>query len=119
VTAQNGVRDGRGMVTAELAVATLAALALLTMMCWGVYLVVIQLRCTDTAAAVARLLARGDRAAAARAQAAAPPGATVVVERRPSLVAVTVRVQAKPTAGWLISVPLEARAEVVPEPGRG
>ena len=52
------------MVTAELAVATLAALAMLTMMCWGVYLVVIQLRCTDTAAAVARQVARGDKAAA-------------------------------------------------------
>ena len=38
-------RDGRGMVTAELAVATLAAFAVLTMMCWGIYLVVIQLRC--------------------------------------------------------------------------
>jgi hypothetical protein len=107
------------MVTAELAVATLAALALLTMMCWGVYLVVIQLRCTDTAAAMARQLARGDRAAAFRAQAAAPRGAGVVVERRPSLVVVTVRVRAKPIAAWLVTVPLEARAEVVPEPGRG
>jgi hypothetical protein len=106
------------MVTAELAVATLAALALLTMMCWGVYLVVIQLRCTDTAAAVARQVARGDQAAASRARAAAPRGATVVVQRRPSLVAVTVRVRAKPIAGWLVTVPLEARAEVVPEPGQ-
>jgi hypothetical protein len=86
------------MVTAELAVATLAALALLTMMCWGVYLAVIQLRCTDVAAAVAR---------------------QVTVERRSDLVAVTVRVKAKPIARWLVAVPLEARAEVVPEPGRG
>jgi hypothetical protein len=107
------------MVTAELAVATLAALALLTMMCWGVYLVVIQLRCTDTAAAVARQVARGDKAAASRAQAAAPQGARVVIERRPSLVAVTVRIQAKPIARWLVAVPLEALAEVVPEPGQG
>jgi hypothetical protein len=82
------------MVTAELAVATLAALALLTMMCWGVYLVVVQLRCTDTAAAMARQLARGDKAAAVRAQAAAPRGARVVVERQPRLVVVTVRVRA-------------------------
>jgi hypothetical protein len=107
------------MVTAELAVATLAALALLAMMCWGVYLVVIQLRCTDLAAAVARQLARGDKAAAIRVQAAAPRGARVLVERRPSLVVVTVRVRAEPPAAWLVSVPLEARAEVVPEPGRG
>jgi hypothetical protein len=107
------------MVTAELAVATLAAVALLTMMCWGVYLVVIQLRCTDTATAVARQVARGDKAAASRAQAAAPTGAKVVVERRASLVVVTVRIRSKPLATWLVTVPLEARAEVVPEPGRG
>jgi hypothetical protein len=107
------------MVTAELAVATLAALALLTMMCWGVYLVVVQLRCIDTAAAVARQVARGDKAATSRAEAAAPEGAKVVVERRPNLVAVTVRIQAKPIAQWLVVVPLVARAEVVPEPGQG
>ena len=50
------------MVTVELAVATLAALALLLMMLWGIYLVVMQLRCVDTAAAVARQEARGDDA---------------------------------------------------------
>ena len=35
-------QDARGMVTAELAVTTLAAFALLTTMCWGMYLVVTQ-----------------------------------------------------------------------------
>ena len=44
-------QDARGMVTAELAVTTLAAFALLTTMCWGIYLVVTQLRCVDAAAA--------------------------------------------------------------------
>ena len=53
--------DGRGMVTAELAVTTLAAFTLLIIMCWGIFLVVMQLRCIDTAAAVARQTARGDR----------------------------------------------------------
>jgi hypothetical protein len=52
-------QDARGMVTAELAVTTLAAFALLTTMCWGIYLVVTQLRCVDTAAAIARQAARG------------------------------------------------------------
>ena len=47
-------RDARGMVTAELAVTTLAAFALLTTMCWGIYLVVTQLRCVDAASAIAR-----------------------------------------------------------------
>ena len=56
-----GSRDGQGMVTAELAVTTLAAFALLTTMCWGIYLVVTQLRCVDAAAAIARQAARIDR----------------------------------------------------------
>ena len=42
------------MVTAELAVTTLSAFTLLVMMCWGISLVILQLRCIDTAAAVAR-----------------------------------------------------------------
>ena len=53
--------DGRGMVTAELAVTTLSAFTLLVMMCWGISLVVLQLRCIDTAAAVARQTARRRR----------------------------------------------------------
>ena len=61
-------KDGRGLVTAELAVTTLAAFAVLTMMCWGIYLVVTQLRCVDTAAAVARQAARGDTTAVGQGQ---------------------------------------------------
>ena len=109
-------RTERGMVTAELAVTILTAFTLLIMMSWGVYLVVLQLRCTDVAAAVARQVARNDTAAADRARAQAPPGATVRVSRRSSLVTVTVRVRAKPLSGWLVTVPLQARAQVVPEP---
>ena len=60
------------MVTAELAVTILTAFTLLIMMSWGVYLVVLQLRCTDVAAAVARQVARNDKAAADRARAQAP-----------------------------------------------
>lgn len=110
---------GRGMVTAELAVTILAALALLTMMCWGIYLVVMQLRCGDTAAAVARQAARGDVAAIRQVKAAAPTGAIVVVERQANLITVTVRLSAKPIADWLVAVPLTARAQVVPEPDGG
>ena len=104
------------MVTAELAVTILTAFTLLIMMCWGVYLVMLQLRCGDVAAAVARQVARNDTAAAARARAQAPPGAAVRVSRTPRLVTVTVRVRAKPMSGWLVTVPLQARAQVVPEP---
>jgi hypothetical protein len=113
------MRDARGMVTAELAVTTLAAFAVLTMMCWGIYLVVTQLRCVDAAAAVARQAARADGAAIAKAKAGAPPGAVIMIDKRPNLVTVTVRVKARPLGRLLASVPLEARAEVVPEPGVG
>jgi hypothetical protein len=104
------------MVTAELAVTTLSAFTLLVMMCWGISLVILQLRCIYTAAAVARQTARGDEAAAAHARSQAPTGAKVSVQAGPSLVTVTVRVTARPFADWLVAVPLQARALVVPEP---
>jgi hypothetical protein len=109
-------RDARGMVTAELAVTTLAAFAVLTMMCWGIYLVVTQLRCVDAAAAVARQAARDDGRAVVKAKAGAPSGAIITIDKRPSLVTVTVKVRARPLGRWLAAVPLEARAQVVPEP---
>ena len=112
-------QDAQGMVTAELAVATLAAFALLTTMSWGIYLVVIQLRCVDAAAAIARQAARGDTSAVAKAKAAAPSDATIVIDKHPSLVIVTVRLKARPLGRWLVAVPLEARAQVVPEPAAG
>lgn len=112
----NRARNARGMVTAELAVTTLTAFTLLIMICWGISLLVIQLRCIDTAAAVARQTARSDQAGVARAAANAPRGAKVAVQRRPGLVTVTVRVAARPLADWLVTVPLQARAQVVPEP---
>ena len=108
-----------GMVTAELAVTTLAAFAVLTMMCWGIYLVVTQLRCVDAAAAVARQVARADAAAVTKAKAGAPTGATIMIDKRPNLVTVTVRVRARPLGRWMAAVPLEARAQVVPEPAAG
>jgi hypothetical protein len=109
------------MVTAELAVTTLAAFAVLMMMCWGIYLVVTQLRCVDAAAAIARQAARGDPSGVGKARAGAPSGATIVIDKRPSLVTVMVRVKARPLGRWLAAVPLEARAQVIPEPvaGRG
>ena len=114
-----GATKERGMVTAELAVTTLAAFAVLTMMCWGIYLVVTQLRCVDAAAAVARQAARADAAAVAKAKAGAPTGATIMIDKRPNLVTVTVQVRARPLGRWMAAVPLEARAQVVPEPAAG
>jgi hypothetical protein len=104
------------MVTVELAVTTLAAMALLMTMAWGVYLLVMQVRLIDTAAAVARQTARGDRAAVTRLKAAAPAGADIAVSERADRVTVTVRLSARPLAEWLVRVPLTAQAQVVPEP---
>ena len=103
-------RDGRGMVTAELAVATLTAFTLLIMMCWGIFLLVIQLRCIDTATAVAPASRswRSGRSGSRKGQRTS--GAKVVVQRRPELVTVTVRVALRPLADWLVTVPLQAPA---------
>lgn len=109
-------RTQRGMVTAELAVATLAGLAVLLLLSWGVYLMVMQIRCIDTAAEVARQAARADDAAVARATRDAPAGARVRITRSAALVRVEVRLVARPLATNLAAVPLQAAAEVVPEP---
>lgn len=107
------------MVTAELAVATLAVMAVLTMLCWGIYLVVMQMRIIDTAGEVARQAARGDRAGVSRAERDAPAGALVSVSSGGALTSVRVRLTARPFASWLVSVPLHAEADVVPEPAAG
>ena len=105
------------MVTAELAVAILAALALLGMMLWGIFLVVVELRCVDTASAVARQAARGDAKGVRMARDAAPAGASVSTSTRAGVVTVTVRVRARPWAEGLPAVPLGAQAGVAKEPG--
>jgi hypothetical protein len=107
------------MVTAELAVAILAAFSVFVLLCWGILLVVLQLRCVDTAAAVARQEARGDRAAAILARSHAPTGAQVSVRRRPGRVEVSVALTVRPFARGLAAVPLRAEASVVPEPSVG
>ena len=104
------------MVTAELAVATLAALVIMLLLSWGIYLMVVQVRCIDTAGEVARQAARGDDAAVARARREAPAGARVKIARSEGLVRVSVSVVARPLTKRLVGVPLQARAEVVPEP---
>ncbi len=106
------------MVTAELAVATLAALAFLLTLCSGIQLVVLQLRCVDVASEVARQAARDDDRAVAAARRDAPSGARISVRRDRALVSVTVRLEAHPIGVRAVRVPLAARADVVPEPRR-
>jgi hypothetical protein len=115
------------MVTAELAVATLAAGALLAALSWGVFIITLQLRCIDSAAEVARQAARGDTAAVAAAKARAPLGATLEIRRTAELLTVEVvlpvhpfRFDAVSSTSWPATdfgtVSLRAAANVVPEP---
>ena len=104
------------MVTAEMAVAILAALTVVIMLSWAIQVVVLQLRCVDTAAEVARQAARGDDAAVRTAKRDAPVGAEVTVVNRGGVTSVAVRLQAKPPVRGLPTVPLEAAAQAVNEP---
>lgn len=109
--------DGRGMVTAELAVAMLAAFTCVVMLCSGIGLLVTQMRCIDTAGEVARQAARNDDEAVREAKREAPQGAEITSTRRGDRIDVEVRLRAEPLGGWLPPVDLRARAEVVAEPG--
>ena len=104
------------MVTAELAVAILAALSLSVLLSWGIFLLVMQLRCVDAAAAIARQEARSDRSGVSAARRVAPEGSVIRVTRRPSVVSVTVTLTVRPFVRGLAAVPLRASSTVVPEP---
>lgn len=110
-------RHQRGMVTAELAFASLAAMLLLVLCAWVLSLVMLLTKCQDTAAEVARQEARGDTTAVARSKADRPPGATVSVTHRAREVTVRVDLRARPWAAWLPVVPLSATATVLTEEG--
>lgn len=109
--------DQRGMVTAELAVTILAAVLVLVIMCWGVVMLILQLRLVDTAGAAARQAARGDRAAVTRVQAQAPQGAVVRVRVTERRTYAEIRLQARPFGRLTPAVSLRARAEAATEPG--
>ncbi len=103
------------MVTAELAVGSLAAVIILVVLGWGLSLAVAQLRLTDVAAEVARQLARGDDAAVRAAEQRAPRGALMTVGTEGDMVVVTARLDVRPAAG-LPAVSLSAAAQTRKEP---
>lgn len=109
-------RDQRGMVTAELAMAVMAAIIVLVVMCWAIAIAVLQLRCMDTAAEVARQSARGDQQAAQRAQDDAPAGSRVEVTSAGDRVVVEVSLSARPGGLRIPAVQLRATAETLKEP---
>lgn len=108
-------RGQRGMVTVELAVGLLAVGMVLTLCCWVLSLVVVQTRCEDTASQVARQLARGDGAAARKAEERAPQGSEVT--RRPGPGTITVTVQVERSLGSIGPVHLSGAATADLEPG--
>lgn len=110
-----GRRSERGMVTVELAFAALIA-GLLTVALVGLVGVgILQARCHETAAEVARQEARLDAAAVARALSDRPAGSRVLVQRRDGLVTVTVTVVAQPLGSLSPGTLLTARASVLVE----
>ena len=109
--------EERGMVTAELGMASLLLAVVVVIVAWLVAVLGLLVRCQNTAWEVARQQARGDQAAARLATSQAPPGARVGVHRSAGKVTVTVELGAQPWAGWLPVVPVSAQAAVRIEPG--
>jgi hypothetical protein len=109
-------RGERGMVTAELAFASMGAALACVLLAWVLALVGMILRCQETAVEVARQEARGDRVAVARALTDRPRGAVVTVRHDGARVRVRVELAARPWADWLPSVPLAVAATVLQEP---
>ena len=111
------IQDERGMVTAELGLATLLLAVVVVVIAWLVAVLGLLLRCQSTAWEVARQEARGDAAAVRQARAAAPAGTGIEVRRVAGEVTVEVALAARPWPGWLPAVPLTARAVALIEPG--
>jgi hypothetical protein len=109
-------RGQRGMVTAELAFASIGAALACVLLAWVLALVGLLLRCQATAVEVARQEARGDREAVARVLAERPAGARVAISHDAGRIRVRVELAARPWAEWLPAVPLSARSAVEQEP---
>lgn len=112
-----GPRRGecRGMVTAELAVGSIAVV-IMVMLCLGIGMMIItQLRCVDVASEIARQAARGDDQAVAAARRTVPAGGTVDLRRGDGSVVVVV--SAPVVLPPLPAVTVTGRAEAVVEPG--
>ena len=112
-----GPHPDRGMVTAELAVGTVAVVLVTLMFAWGLHLFTRQLLLEDTVAEVARQSARGDRVAVAAARTDAPAGTRLTVTPEASEVRVRGELPSGPP-GRPEDLVLVAEARVLLEPGR-
>ena len=113
---RQGWRRQSGMVTVEIAFASLGAAAALVLLAWTLSLVMLLGLCNDLATSVARQEARGDQAAVAKILQAKPDGARVSIRQQAEQVTVDVVLAARPWADWLPSVPMSASATVIREP---
>lgn len=109
-------RGERGMATAELAMVSLIVAGIAAGIVWLLSAVLVLNLCQITANEVARQDARGDRAAAARAERDAPRGARVA--RRHEAGVTVVEVTADARFGRLFAIPVSARARVLDEGSR-
>lgn len=107
--------DERGMVTIEIAIGVLTLGILACFLGWIIHLAALQAQCFETAAQVARQVARGDEASAQRAKETAPQGARVSVQIQGEDVQASVRLE---TALFGVGpIPVEAVATCPREPG--
>lgn len=97
------------MVTAELAVASLVLAGLVVLLVGLLSVLVVDLRCIDSAAQIARQLARGDVMAADAARRTAPSFSQVSVET--TTASVTVVVTASVALVGTLLPPVVVRAE--------
>lgn len=108
-------RPQRGMVTFELAIGLLAACVVAALLGWGINLIALQARCSDSASQIVRQLARGDTQAAQQAEQRVPPAARVDVTENPDEIVVAVSVSAR----WGVFGPIEVRGRAsAPTKGR-
>lgn len=109
-------RAQRGFTTIELAIGLISLTMAAGVLVFAAQLLVLQLRCVDSATEIARQEARGDVRRVAAAEANLPPGATVHRERHGDLAQVSVELSARPWSA-MPAVPLSARATRALEPG--
>lgn len=111
------MRNSRGMVTVELAVASLVAVMVLALGITAIKVVSLQVQVYDAAAEVARQVARGDDQAARAVQSHLPAGVQVRIRTVDDRT--TVHAVASVTVPVIAArIPLEAEVSVRQEPDR-
>jgi hypothetical protein len=107
----------RGAVTVEAAFASLGLVALLAVLVCAIGVVLVQVQCVDSAAAIARQAARGDASGVAEAKSHVPKGGQVVVRTTATTVIVRVEADAVIVPGIRVTAHLAAESTAVLEPG--